>query len=81
MTNSLRNFSHMQTVSREDAESANAVVCTYETIPLILPDNLTGPCADCGDMLQWRPESPAKPEKICYRCASIRYYGSMGRVN
>jgi hypothetical protein len=36
-------------VSQEEAEQASAVVCVNETDPLILPDNLVGPCADCED--------------------------------
>ena len=43
---------NVQVVSDAEAEKADAVVCAPVTIPLYFADNLTGPCADCGDLLQ-----------------------------
>lgn len=59
-------------VSDEECEQADAVVCAHATIPLYFRDNVTGPCADCGDLLQWRPHAPKKPPKVCMRCIEIR---------
>lgn len=58
--------------SDEECEQADAVVCAPVTVPLYFRDNIVGPCADCGDMLQWRPHAPKKPPKICMRCIEIR---------
>ena len=58
--------------SDEECEAADAVVCAPVTIPLYFRGNITGPCADCGDMLQWRPHAPKKPPRVCMRCIEIR---------
>lgn len=54
------------------AETADAVVCIAAAPWLRFPDNLTGPCAECGLQLQWRPTSPKKPPKLCRPCAMKR---------
>lgn len=59
-------------VTDEVAESADIVVCTDATVPLYFSDNLTGPCADCGQILQWRPHAPKKPPRVCVTCAAAR---------
>ena len=58
--------------SDEECEAADAVVCAPATTPLYFPDNITGPCADCGDLLQWRPHAPKTPPRVCMRCIEIR---------
>lgn len=62
----------VQVASDEECEAADFVVCAAMTVPLYFADNLTGPCSDCGDLLQWRPHAPKKPPKICVRCVTIR---------
>ncbi len=59
-------------VSDERAELAEMVICVDVTRPLLLPDNKTGPCADCGTALQWRPHAPVNPPKVCLLCATER---------
>ena len=59
-------------VSQAQGERAAFVVCIGLTVPLTFADNRTGPCADCGDTLQWRPHAPRKPPKLCMDCATIR---------
>jgi hypothetical protein len=64
----------VEIASQQECEQASAVVCAVLTTPLYFPDNLTGPCADCGDMLQWRPHAPKAPPKLCMRCALCRVH-------
>lgn len=59
-------------VGDKQAEKSDLVICQVLTDPLLLPDNLIGPCDGCGDMLQWRPTSPKAPPKVCMTCAQIR---------
>lgn len=58
--------------SDKECEAADFVVCAAATVPLLFADNLTGPCSDCGDLLQWRPYMPTKPPRIsaCGACRS-----------
>lgn len=69
----------IEVVSDEECEQADAVVCVQATIPLYFADNVTGPCADCGDLLQWRPHAPKTPPKICMRCLEIRRIVEQGK--
>ena len=55
-----------------EMERAEFMVCANITMPLIMADNETGPCRDCGDMLQWRPNGPKKPPRLCLDCTTIR---------
>jgi hypothetical protein len=55
-----------------ECERSSAVVCMKLTVPLIIADNLTGPCADCGDTVQFRPHVPKQPPKVCLDCMQIR---------
>lgn len=68
--------------SDKECEAADFVVCAHATIPLYFADNVTGPCSECGDLLQWRPYMPKKPPRICMRCLSIReaIRGKVGRA-
>jgi len=49
-----------------------AVVCPNLSLPLSLRDNATGPCSDCGQALQFRPDHHPSLRKLCYRCAAGR---------
>lgn len=51
-----------------DAVNASAIVCRLATTPLILPDNLTGTCAKCFRMVQFRPHNPKGVPMICDEC-------------
>jgi hypothetical protein len=50
---------------------ADFVVCMRYTAPeqLILPDNALGACAHCNHAIQFRPDLPASPTKICWLCS------------
>jgi hypothetical protein len=52
-----------------NGEHADAVVCVRLTQPLIMPDNVIGLCAECGEAIQHRPHVPKQPRKICMECA------------
>jgi hypothetical protein len=55
----------------DDPADADLVVCMRYEAPqrLILPDNATGTCSHCGHAIQYRPDVPAGPAKICMQCA------------
>lgn len=38
--------------------------------PLMLPDNVVGTCAECGQAIQHRPHAPKKMRKVCMQCAA-----------
>jgi hypothetical protein len=65
-----------EVVDDAKADTADMVVCVEATQPLIFADNMTGPCADCGMVLQWRPHSPKRPPKVCMECAMERVEAS-----
>jgi hypothetical protein len=44
------------------------VVCARITTPLMLPDNATGKCSDCGHGVQFRPHAP-DGRRLCQECA------------
>jgi hypothetical protein len=52
-----------------DAEDADGVVCMRLTSPLLLPDNVIDICSKCGEAIQYRPNAPKRPPKLCYVCA------------
>ncbi len=64
-----------QVMSGQTAELCDMVICRRLTKPLLNRDNLTGPCADCGTQLQWRPHAPTHPPKLCRECAMERVDG------
>jgi hypothetical protein len=43
-------------------------ICCMAWPPLLLPDNIRAPCATCGRMIQYRPDAPRRPLKVCARC-------------
>jgi hypothetical protein len=43
--------------------------------PLMLPGNRLGPCSKCRRVVQWRPDLPAEPKKLCPFCALRRVRG------
>lgn len=57
-------------VSQAEAEDVDFVIAgPYEPgTAMRYPDNLTGPCTQCGTMLQARYHAPRKPW-ICMACA------------
>jgi hypothetical protein len=52
-----------------DEPEETIVVCARITSPLMMPDNATGPCSECGAMLQFRPNLPPG-RKWCMECAA-----------
>ena len=61
-----------------ESEGCDGVVCANATTPLLMPDNLTGPCRDCGDMLQYRPYNPKRPPRLCIDCATVMMLKARG---
>ena len=53
----------------DNAEDADVLVCCVITDPLILPDNLVGHCSTCYRRIQFRPNVPKTPRKVCEECA------------
>ena len=53
----------------DNAEDADVLVCCLITNPLILPDNLVGHCSICFRRIQFRPNVPKTPRKVCEECA------------
>lgn len=47
---------------------ADIIVCMEWTSPPILPDNQRGRCAMCGHVVQFRPDAPKKPMRVCVSC-------------
>jgi hypothetical protein len=45
------------------------IVCLEGDKPTPFEDNATGPCAECGVALQWRPNVPEPSIKLCMDCA------------
>ncbi len=64
---------------QSDLETAAFIACPRVTAPLIQADHTTGPCADCGDLLQWRPSLPKKPRKVCTDCLRVRILSDVAR--
>ena len=58
-------------VSRADAENAAIMVCTPWSFPLLLSDNVRGTCSGCGIALQFRPDAPKRPMRLCLGCATL----------
>jgi hypothetical protein len=56
-------------VKPEDAEDADYVICRRLTSPLLERDNWIDLCSRCGEAIQFRPNSPKRPPKICDPCA------------
>jgi|SRR6187402_1726395 len=54
----------------DDPESADILVCSLVTKPLMLPDNLVAHCSRCFRMVQHRPHVPKTPMKLCSDCAT-----------
>ena len=46
------------------------LVCARVTGKLLMPDNLTGPCAACGATVQYRPHAPEPRILRCIECAA-----------
>ena len=53
----------------------NGAVCMLLRDRLIMPNNKTGPCPGCGEIIQWRPYLSDKLEKLCAFCALRRTRG------
>ena len=52
------------------AEEYDVLVCmpAGEGVPLILPDNKIGVCAECGGTIQFRPNEPVAVRRLCGGC-------------
>ena len=55
------------------AEEYDVLVCmpAGEGVPLILPDNKIGVCAECGGTIQFRPNEPVAARRLCRECALV----------
>lgn len=54
--------------SGDGGEHADVLVCRLITVPLLMPDNVTGLCSKCFRMVQFRPHAPKKPRRVCDEC-------------
>lgn len=59
----------IETVTPEEAENVDVMVCCWLTEPLLMADNLIDACAGCGIQIQLAPSSPKKPMRLCPSCA------------
>lgn len=50
------------------SDDETIVMCSRITTPLLLEDNETGACSECGWRVQFRPHA-AKGKKVCMQCA------------
>lgn len=55
-------------------QAPDFVICARLDLehPLYFQDNRFAPCADCDCDLQYRPDVPAGPDKVCVCCAARR---------
>lgn len=56
-------------ITAEEANSVDLVVCMPATSRPKFPDNHFGVCSQCGTAIQFRPDVPPKPPKVCLLCA------------
>jgi hypothetical protein len=54
--------------NREDIEPGTKIICHAWSTPLLMPDNKSGVCSQCGRLIQHRPHVPADLVKICFEC-------------
>lgn len=52
------------------ADDTPILVCARVKGPLLMADNLTGPCAMCGWTVQFRPHAPVSRILRCVQCMS-----------
>ncbi len=55
--------------SEAETELVDYVICIRVDDPTGYADNIHTICAKCGIGVQHRPHAPAKPPKLCLRCA------------
>ncbi|MCK1670353.1 hypothetical protein [Bradyrhizobium sp. 150] len=60
----------MKIVKRIPKDSILACARWTALEPLMLPDNVVGKCAECGQAIQHRPHAPKKMRKVCMFCAA-----------
>jgi len=56
------------TISDEEAEKCDFLVCVLETDHSPFTDNLVGICCKCGRRVKYRWHAPRKPKRICVGC-------------
>lgn len=59
----------VRTLTPAEAEGSDALVCVPWSNPPILADNARGLCEQCWITLQFRPDAPKRPMKLCCECA------------
>ncbi|HEY2242996.1 MAG TPA: hypothetical protein VGH47_02100 [Xanthobacteraceae bacterium] len=52
------------------SDDAVILVCARVSGKLLLPDNLVGPCAECGHKVQYRPHAPRPFLLRCIECTT-----------
>lgn len=52
------------------ADKYDVLLCVPagEGVPLRLPDNKIGVCAECGTTIQYRPINPPTVRRLCFDC-------------
>lgn len=66
----------LRVLSKDEAEGSDMLICMAWSDPPILPDNAMGICHDCAARIQYRPDAPARPTKVCTLCSVDRLLGS-----
>jgi len=59
----------VRVVSDDEAEAAQFMVCARADTKTPFTDNLYDFCCGCGVKVQFRPNAPTVPKKICFACA------------
>lgn len=62
----------IKTVSDEEAETCDYLVCMPADTPTPFKDNFHGHCCECGVRVMYRWHAPRKPKRICVGCMTKR---------
>lgn len=68
-------------VDGADCEKAACVVCADGDLDALFPDNVFAACAWCGRRIQYRPDAPSAPPKVCIACAASMFGPVEGRTH
>lgn len=57
------NLDKVELAEDVDAEACDVMICRIVTDPLLMPDNLVGPCTKCFKLVQFRPALTEEAEE------------------
>jgi len=58
----------LKPIDRDEAETADFVVCVRLPDTSRFTDNVTSACTSCGAGIYYRPDAPTLPRKVCLQC-------------